>query len=52
MTPLFQAVAEATEEAIVNSLLQARSVHSAIGSAEAIDPEVVRRSVRGVTSPK
>lgn len=46
MTPLFQAVAEATEEAIVNSLLQARPTRSALSSVEALDPEVVRRAVR------
>lgn len=43
MTPLFQAVAEATEEAIINSLLQARAVHTAEGDVEALDPEVVSR---------
>jgi D-aminopeptidase len=46
MTPLFQAVAEATEEAIVNSLLQARPMHSALASVDALDPEVVRRALR------
>ena len=45
MTPLFQAVAEATEEAIVNSLLQARPMRSALGSVDALDPEVVRRAL-------
>jgi D-aminopeptidase len=47
MTPLFEAVAEATEEAIVNSLLQARPVTSAIGKADALDPQVVRRLITG-----
>lgn len=46
MTPLFQAVAEATEEAIVNSLLQARPMRSALASIDALDPEVVRRALR------
>ena len=46
MDPLFQAVAEATEEAIVNSLLQARPMSSALRDAEALDPEVVRRAVQ------
>ncbi len=46
MTPLFQAVAEATEEAIVNSLLQARPMRSALASVDALDPEVVRRALR------
>lgn len=48
MTPLFQAVAEATEEAIVNSLLQARPMRSALASVDALDPEVVRRALRPV----
>jgi D-aminopeptidase len=47
MTPLFQAVAEATEEAIINSLLQARAVRTAEGSVEALDPVLVRKSVSG-----
>jgi D-aminopeptidase len=46
MTPLFQAVAEATEEAIVNSLLQARPMRSALSSVDALDPEAVRRALR------
>ena len=45
MTPLFQGVAEATEEAIINSLLQARPMRSALASVDALDPEVVRRAV-------
>jgi D-aminopeptidase len=46
MTPLFQGVAEATEEAIINSLLQARPMRSALSSVDALDPEVVRRALR------
>jgi D-aminopeptidase len=46
MTPLFQGVAEATEEAIINSLLQARPMRSALPSVDALDPEVVRRALR------
>jgi D-aminopeptidase len=46
MTPLFQGVAEATEEAIVNSLLRAQPVRSALSSVDALDPEVVRRALR------
>jgi D-aminopeptidase len=46
LTPLFQAVAEATEEAIVNSMLQARPMRSASSSVDALDPEVVRRALR------
>jgi D-aminopeptidase len=46
MTPLFQGVAEATEEAIINSLLQARPMRSALASVDALDPEVVRRALR------
>lgn len=36
MSPLFQAVAEATEEAIYNSLFRAHTVHGAHGTAEAL----------------
>lgn len=46
MTPLFQAVAEATEEAIVNSLLQARPMRSALAGVEALDPGLVRGTAR------
>jgi D-aminopeptidase len=46
MTPLFQAVAEATEEAIINSLLQARPMRSALASVDALDPQVVRRALQ------
>jgi D-aminopeptidase len=49
MTPLFQAVAEATEEAIINSLLQARAVRGADGSVEALDPDLVRKWVPAAT---
>ena len=49
MTPLFQAVAEATEEAIVNSLLQALPMRSALASVDALDPQVVRRALRPAT---
>lgn len=45
MTPLFQAVAEATEEAIINSMLRAHSVRNAIGRADVLDPQVVKVSV-------
>jgi D-aminopeptidase len=45
LDPLFQAVAEATEEAIINSMLQARPMKSALREVEALDPEVVRRAV-------
>ena len=47
MDPLFQAVAEATEEAIINSLLQARPVQSALKDVPALDPEVVRQTAAG-----
>jgi D-aminopeptidase len=43
MTPLFQAVAEATEEAIINSLLKATPMRSSQGEVEALDPNIVRR---------
>jgi D-aminopeptidase len=41
-SPLFEAALEATEEAVYNSLLQATTVRSAIGSAEAIPIDRVR----------
>ena len=43
MSPLFLATIEATEEAIINSLLKATSVKSAIGSAEALPIERVKK---------
>lgn len=42
MDPLFQAVAEATEEAVINSMLRAHAVKTAIGEVGALDPELVR----------
>ena len=42
MSPLFQAALEATEEAVYNSLLQATTVESRFGKAEAIPVERVR----------
>jgi D-aminopeptidase len=45
MTPLFQAVAEATEEAIINSLLQATPMRVGDKAIEALDPNAVRRWV-------
>ena len=47
LSPLFQAALEATEEAVYNSLLQATSVQSKIGSAEAISVEKVRDALKG-----
>jgi D-aminopeptidase len=41
-SPLFEAVLEATEEAVYNALFQATTVRSAIGTAEAIPVERVR----------
>lgn len=46
MSPLFEAVVEATEEAIYNSLFQATTVTSRIGSAEAIPVDRVRTILR------
>ena len=43
MSPLFQATVEATEEAILNALFEATTVHGHIGTIEAIDIDVVRR---------
>jgi D-aminopeptidase len=42
MSPLFEAALEATEEAVYNSLLQATTVRSAYGVAEAIPVDRVR----------
>jgi D-aminopeptidase len=46
VSPLFQAVLEATEEAVYNSLLKATTVVSRIGSAEAIPVERVREILK------
>jgi D-aminopeptidase len=46
MSPLFQAVAEATEEAIYNSLLKARTVKGARGTAEALPIDKVKEILR------
>jgi len=46
VSPLFQAVLEATEEAIYNSLLKATPVSSAVGAAEAIPLDRVREVLR------
>jgi len=47
MSPLFQAVAEATEEAIYNSLFKARTIRGQRGTVEALPLdralEVLRR---------
>ena len=45
-SPLFEGALEATEEAVYNSLFQATSVRSAIGSAEAIPIDRVRELLR------
>jgi D-aminopeptidase len=46
MDPLFQAVAEATEEAIINSMLQARPMRSALSTVDAVNPELVRQAAQ------
>ena len=46
MSPLFEAALEATEEAVYNSLFQATTVTSRLGTAEAIPIERVRDLVR------
>lgn len=43
MTPLFQAAADATEEAILNSLFQATTVKGHRGTAEALPLDLVRK---------
>jgi len=45
-SPFFEAVLEATEEAVYNSLFQATTVRSAIGTAEAIPIDRVRDLVK------
>ena len=45
-SPLFEAVLEATEEAVYNSLFQATTVRSAIGTAEAIPIDRVRELLK------
>ena len=42
MSPLFQAVAEATEEAIYNSLLQAEDVSGHRGTIKALPADVLK----------
>ena len=46
MSPLFLATIEATEEAIYNSLFKATTVESAIGKAEALPLDQVKRILR------
>lgn len=46
MTPLFQATAEATEEAIVNSLFRAHTVHGQRGTAAALPLQPVLEALR------
>jgi D-aminopeptidase len=41
--PLFQAVADATEEAIVNSLLRAQTIRGARGTPQALPLDHVKR---------
>jgi D-aminopeptidase len=45
MTPLFQASAEATEEAIINSLFRAHSVHGHQGSVAALPLDTVLKAL-------
>lgn len=45
-SPLFEAALEATEEAVYNSLFQATTMRSAIGSAEAIPIDRIRELVK------
>jgi D-aminopeptidase len=54
MSPLFLASIEATEEAIVNSLLKATTVTSSVGTAEALPVERVREILRryGAIAPR
>jgi D-aminopeptidase len=54
MSPLFQATAEATEEAIVNSLFRAHTVHGHRGTAAALPLAPVLEALReaGALAPK
>jgi D-aminopeptidase len=47
MTPLFQAVVEATEEAVLNSLFRARTMRGHRGTIEALPIADVMRHYRG-----
>ena len=51
LTPLFQATAEATEEAILNSLLRARTVHGHHGTAPALPLEPVLQALEAARLP-
>src|SRR5690348_16618724 len=46
MSPIFEAALEATEEAVYDSLLQATTVRSAIGTAEAIPVDRLRELLK------
>ncbi len=45
-SPLFEAVLEATEEAVYNSLFQATTVRSSIGAADALPIDRVRELLK------
>jgi len=47
VSPLFEAALEATEEAVYNYLLQATTVRSSIGTAEAIPIDRLRELIKG-----
>lgn len=53
MSPLFEAVAESTEEAIYNSLFMATTVESRSGRADAVPLDQVRAALarHGITAP-
>jgi D-aminopeptidase len=46
VSPLFEAALEATEEAVYNSLLQAATVTSRLGSAESLPIDRVREILK------
>ena len=46
VSPLFEAALEATEEAVYNSLFQATTVKSAVGTAESIPIDKVRELLK------
>jgi len=51
VSPLFQAVAEATEEAVYNSLLQAEDMHGHRGSVNALPVDELKALLRPCAAP-
>ncbi|RYD84912.1 MAG: S58 family peptidase, partial [Sphingomonadales bacterium] len=51
MSPLFQAVAEATEEAVINSMFAAQTVKGHQGTIEALPVDKVRALLKKMPTP-